>query len=119
MVKGRTRERRKYPRADIDFRGVIETAGQETIELRARNISATGMYFTLPVRLETFTEVAITVALPATDGGRGACFKCQGVIVRVDELDDGIYGVAVHFTFIEEDCRQAIISYVDHARRSD
>ncbi len=107
-------ERRRHPRAVIDYRGVLETAAGEQVKLRARNISASGIYFDAERRLAEFTEVSLIVALPAA-GGEPLEFSCAGVIVRVEENGPDAswpFSAAVHFTDIEDGNRQAISSYV-------
>jgi hypothetical protein len=107
-------ERRRYPRADIDYRGVLETAYAEKVNLRARNISASGIFFDADKRLEEFTVVSLVVVLPAAAGGEPLAFTCTGVIVRVDENKNAEwpFSAAVHFTVIEDYHRDAISGYV-------
>ena len=110
------KERRLYPRADIDFRGILDTADNDRINLRACNISASGVYLFADKKLAEFTEVSLLVLLPALNKGRPLSFRLTGVIVRVDERSGDNawpYGVAVHFTAIEENQRQSIREYVE------
>lgn len=109
-------ERRTYPRAAIDFRAVLETAAGGKVNLRARNISASGIYFEADARLNEFTEVTLVVSLPATGRLQAMVFRCEGIIVRVDETPGGgawPYAAAVHFTGIEALHQQAVSAYVE------
>jgi len=109
-------ERRRYPRAEIDFRGVLEAADGEEAQLRARNISASGIYFDADRRLAEFTEVSLVVRLPSVGNLPAAQFQCAGVIVRVEERAEDTpwpFGVAVHFTAIADLHRAAIVAYVE------
>jgi c-di-GMP-binding flagellar brake protein YcgR len=111
-------ERRRYPRARIDYKAVLETSSGESVNLRTRNISGSGIYFYAERRLTEFTEVSLTVALPPAGNAGELSFECTGVIVRVEdrgERGDWPFGAAVHFTEIDEDHREAICKYVDAA----
>lgn len=114
-------ERRKYPRARISYRGVLETANGGKILLRARNISASGIYFNAAGPVEEFTEVRIVVALPAVGSAEPLAFTCTGVIVRVEKNEDGDwpYSAAVHFTEIDDYHREAIARYVAAVSAAD
>ena len=109
-------ERRRYPRADVDYKGVLETASGDRVNLRTQNISGSGIYFYTEKRLTEFTEVSLTVSLPPVGKAEELSFRCAGVIVRVDERVDEpnwSFAAAVHFTGIDERHRAAICAYVD------
>lgn len=109
-------ERRRYPRADVDYKGVLETASGDKVNLRTQNISGSGIYFCTDKRLTEFTEVSLTVSLPPVGEAKGLSFRCAGVIVRVDEMagePDWPFAAAVHFTGIDRAHRAAICGYVD------
>jgi hypothetical protein len=109
-------ERRRYPRAVIDFRGILETVLGDRVELRARNVSGSGIYFDTEKRLSEFVEVSLQVWLPAIGGSAELCFRCGGVVVRVEEHGgegDWPFGAAVHFNDIDDEHRLAICGYVD------
>jgi hypothetical protein len=111
-----TVERRTNPRAGIDFRAVLETAAGDKINLRARNISASGIYFDVDSRLNEFTEVNLVVSLPAVGRLQALVFRCEGIIVRVEENPGGgswPYAAAVHFTGIDALHQQAVSAYVE------
>jgi hypothetical protein len=94
----------------------LEAADGEAVQLRARNISASGIYLDADRRLAEFTEVSLVVRLPAVGNLPAAQFQCAGVIVRVEERAEGAawpFGVAVHFTGITDLHRTAIIAYVE------
>jgi c-di-GMP-binding flagellar brake protein YcgR len=109
-------ERRRYPRAAIDYRGVLETTSGDEVNLRTRNISGSGIYFDAEKRLTDFTEVSLTVALPPVGTAKALSFSCRGVVVRVEVKRDDSgwpFSAAVHFTEIEERHRGAVCAYVD------
>ncbi len=109
-------ERRRSPRAALDYRGVLQTSTEGVVKLRARNISASGVYFDAEKKLPEFTEVSLEVHLPAVGKVKALSFRCAGVIVRVDyddRRDDLPYSAAVHFTDIDDAHRAAISAYVD------
>lgn len=109
-------ERRRYPRADIDYKAVLETASGDKVVLRTRNISGSGIYFYTEKKLTEFTEVLLDVSLPPVGGLGELSFQCAGVIVRVEEkgnASEWSSAAAVHFTGIDESYRKAICAYVD------
>ena len=122
-------ERRRYPRAAIDYRGVLETTSGDKVNLRTRNISGSGIYFDADKKLTDFTEVSLTVALPPAGTAKALSFRCRGVIVRVEASrgkKEWPFSAAVHFTEIDQRHREAVCAYVDavlterrKARRED
>lgn len=109
-------ERRRYPRAAIDYRGVLETTSGDKVNLRTRNISGSGIYFDAEKKLSDFTEVSLTIALPPVGTAKALSFRCRGVIVRVEVKRDKSgwpFSTAVHFTEIDERHREAVCAYVD------
>jgi hypothetical protein len=109
-------ERRRYPRAVIDYRGVLETVLGDRVDLRARNISGSGMYFDTAKQLTEFIEISLQVLLPSVGAGPELSFRCGGVVVRVEDHGsegDWPFGVAIHFNDIDEEHRQAVCAYVN------
>ena len=109
-------ERRRYPRAAIDYRAILQTTADGLVKLRARNISASGLFIDAEKKLTEFTEVSLDVHLPAVCEVRPLSFKCAGVIVRVDVnegRDDWPFSAAIHFTDIDTVHRAAISAYVE------
>jgi c-di-GMP-binding flagellar brake protein YcgR len=122
-------ERRRYPRAAIDYRGVLETTSGDKVNLRTRNISGSGIYFDADKSLTDFTEVSLTIALPPVGTAKALSFRCRGVIVRAEDSrgkKEWPFSAAVHFTEIDVGHREAVCTYVDavlaeqrKARRED
>lgn len=115
-MDGRGAERRRYPRAVIDYRGILETVLGERVDLRARNISGSGMYFDTAKQLTEFIEISLQVLLPSVGSGPGLSFRCGGVVVRVEDHgrgDEWPFGAAVHFNDIDEEHRRAVCAYVN------
>ena len=109
-------ERRRHPRADVEYKAVLETASGEKVSLRTRNISGSGIYFYAEKRLTEFTEVSLAISLPSVGKMKELSFRCPGVIVRVEEgadMADWPFAAAIHFTGLEESHRAAICAYVD------
>ncbi len=109
-------ERRRHPRADVEYKAVLETASGEKVNLRTQNISGSGIYFYAERKLTEFTEVSLEVSLPAVGKMKELSFRCPGVIVRVDEGADASewpFAAAVHFTDIDDSHLAAICEYVD------
>jgi hypothetical protein len=109
-------ERRRYPRAVIDYRGILETVLGERVDLRARNISGSGMYLDTARELTEFIEISLQVLLPSVGAAPELSFRCGGVVVRVEDHgreDEWPYGAAIHFNDIDEDHRRAVCAYVN------
>lgn len=109
-------ERRRYPRADVDYKAVLETASGDEVALRTRNISGSGIYFYTEKKLTEFTEVLLNVSLPPVGTAEELSFRCTGVIVRVEDKGNASrwsFAAAVHFTGIDEGHRKAVCAYVD------
>lgn len=58
----------------------------------SRDISSTGIYFTVPVSVTKNETLHMTIKL-----NKDAVVQCEGKVIRTDKQDDG-YGVAVQFT---------------------
>ena len=109
-------ERRRYPRADVDYKVILETASGDEVVLRTRNISGSGIYFYTRMKLTEFTEVLLDVSLPPVGGAGELSFQCAGVIVRVEDKGNASewpFAAAVQFSGIDESYRKAICAYVD------
>lgn len=109
-------ERRRYPRADVDYKAVLETASGDKVVLRTRNISGSGIYFYTEKKLTEFTEVLLDLSLPPVGVAGELSFQCAGVIVRVEDkgnASEWSFAAAVHFTGIDESYRTAVCAYVD------
>lgn len=108
-------ERRRYPRAVIDYRGILETVLGERVDLRARNISGSGMYLDTTKQLTEFIEISLQVLLPSVGSAPELSFRCGGVVVRVEDHGLGSewpFGAAIHFNDIDEEHRRAVCAYV-------
>jgi len=100
----------------------METADGERVLLRARNISASGIYFDAAGPVREFAEVRLVVALPAVGRAEPLAFTCTGVIVRVvanEGRDEWPFSAAVHFTVIDDVHREAIARYVAAAAEAE
>ena len=109
-------ERRRYPRAVIDYRGVLETVLGERVDLRGRNISGSGMYLDTSKQLTEFIEISLQVLLPSVGSAPELSFRCGGIVVRVEDHGgegDWPFGAAVHFNDIDDEHRRAVCAYVD------
>ncbi len=58
----------------------------------SRDISSTGIYFTVPGSMKKNETVHMTIKL-----GKESVVQCEGKVIRADKQDEG-YGVAVQFT---------------------
>ncbi len=81
----------------VKFGGVYESMAE------AANISARGMLFLLPTRLEIGTAVELVFRLPRNViGVEGVWLRCPAEVVRVDEgLPEGKFGIAARIKSYE------------------
>jgi hypothetical protein len=75
----------------VKFGGIYEDAAEAT------NISARGMFFALPKRLDAGTPIELVFRLPRhVIGVDGIWLRCTAEVVRVQEgLPEGKFGIAV------------------------
>lgn len=77
-------------------------------EVRHVNVSASGIRFRLDEKVDPGDTVEIKMLLPTCPP---TGIITYGTVVRVKELEDGQYEVALHFTDIEDEVRDEIIQY--------
>jgi c-di-GMP-binding flagellar brake protein YcgR len=107
----RFEERRRYPRAEISLNGVLVGGDNREIEITSVNVSESGMLITAREPLEEFTVISAVMRLPGPDNGReGTEVYCEGVVVRIeyDNASECPYRIAVHFSRLDSDAREAI-----------
>jgi hypothetical protein len=81
----------------VKFGGIYESPAE------ASNISARGMFFALPQRLEIGTAIELVFRLPRhVIGVDGIWLRCPAEVVRVQEgLPEGRFGIAAKITSYE------------------
>jgi len=76
--------------------------GTHKVETVSADISASGIYFLLPERVEIGSQLGIEFALSPLIAGSRVLVCCRGMVVRVDESDaPGRIGVAVRLETCE------------------
>jgi PilZ domain len=105
-------ERRGQPRASLDT-SVIAFIGDERIECRAVDISATGMALLCPVVRPNGQFMRINFALPSR--GAAQWLDADGVVARVTRVEQGVL-LGVQFLVIEDRAAQEVHAYVEFTR---
>ena len=83
-----------------------------------RDISLSGVCFTINESVEFMTRLMMTLIFPAGHGSPNESERiesCEGAVVRCEPADsdkDSLYEVAVFFTHLEESTKEAIERYV-------
>ena len=119
MVSTRS-ERRSHPRREVAVDGHIAChVGGQSVALRTRNISYSGLYCHVPRYLAPFTRVNVAMALPLHEGKNrphNETFAIEGVVVRTEPEEEtaGVddYRVAIFFSGITEEARRLLARYV-------
>ena len=94
-------DRRVAERFTIPFKGtVIFTVGdaQDQREITVKNISAYGAYFSANLRPDVSDSVTLHLPVEASDGP----FEATATVVRVEEVSENIFGIAVKFEKIPD-----------------
>ncbi|MBC8073548.1 MAG: PilZ domain-containing protein, partial [Deltaproteobacteria bacterium] len=108
-------ERRGQPRAALEST-VIAFIGDERIECRAIDISATGIALLAPVVRPSGQFLRVNFALPG--GGAPKWFDADGVVARVARVEDGVL-LGVQFLVIEDRAAREVHAYVEFTRDSN
>ena len=85
----------------------VTRSGIAEAETESRDISSTGIYFSLPIPVERGTAVEIMMTLPHQVTGNGQTrVRCHGRILRTDALGESRVGVATqieNYQFVRDD----------------
>ena len=116
MKKHKGSERRKYPRANADFS--IKFAGKESgIVARVENISCSGAYCVVNEFIPLYTRLQLKLFIPSAKDKAEEKINCEGVIVRIKEMEakekGSAFHIAIFFSQIEEQKREKIAGYVE------
>jgi hypothetical protein len=118
IMAGPKKERRKEPRArgKVGLRVGVESM---TPSADIKNISLSGICFTVGKPLEFMTKLMMTLIFPSDTSSAkasGGAIQCEGAVVRCEPVasgEDDSYEVAVFFTHLEEIAKAAIEEYVN------
>ncbi len=105
-------ERRRYARSRRGFPAAIDDGGPGVLN-HIDNISANGVLCHTIKPIPLMTRMSIALELPKPVDRR---IECEGIVVRCDphEMGDDHFKVAILYTKIAEDDREAIASFVQH-----
>jgi len=110
-------ERRKQPRAK-GTAGLMVGLKSQTPGTDIRNISLSGLCFTVEKPIEFMTQLIMTLIFPteiASARESNGAVQCEGAVVRCEPLGSDTsnsYEVAVFFTHLEDGAKAAIEEYV-------
>jgi len=115
-----TKERRRAPRvvAKLAMQIAGESGEATVLTTESINLSAGGLQFQSKLSIAPLTKVALTLLLPPFGRRlrRGRVVQCQGVIVRVAEVErprqKRKFELACSFTDISEEDRELVEQYV-------
>lgn len=89
-------------------------SGIAEAETESRDVSSTGIYFSLPIPVERGTAVEIVITLPHEVTGHGQTrVRCHGRILRADAFGESRVGVATqieHYQFVRGDETEQTLS---------
>jgi hypothetical protein len=105
-------ERRRYPRSRRGIQAVVEDGGPGVLN-HIDNISGSGIMCHTVRPIPLMTKMSMSLELPKPIDHR---ISCEGVVVRCDPdpQGDDNFKVAILYTTISEDDRDAIQSFVEH-----
>jgi len=105
-------ERREYPRSKSGFHIRPPKNVHEAIQ-HVDNISENGILFHTNQALSIMTKLEVNLDIPEPSGKH---ITAEGVVVRCDsdKSSEGEYKVALLFTHISDEDREAIGHYVNH-----
>ncbi|MBU4345788.1 MAG: PilZ domain-containing protein [Candidatus Omnitrophica bacterium] len=115
MKKRSAAERRQHPRVETSLGFNVVANGYDFIT-NTQNISCVGAYCHVDKYIPPFTRVAVKLALPVANNGRGGenCdIECKGVIVRTEDGKEGGFNIAIFFNQIQNDQRKKITEYIN------
>lgn len=110
-----TNERRRAVRAPAKLAMEIQLSGGRQARVESINVSANGVYFSSPTRIEPLTKLGITLLLPGADGDATSReVACEGVVVRAEPETsrEKSYEIACYFTSISPDDKDHLESYI-------
>ncbi len=115
-------EKRKFPR--INKRMVFKIESEEGPVARAEtiNLSCSGVYCKVSKHIPLMSNLRIVFALIYGNGLDGVEYvKCEGVVVRVEEVlpQSNGYHIAIFFNEIEDSERNKIFDFIEKHRNSD
>ena len=113
------KERRKQLRAK-GAEGLTVGVESQAPGVPVRDISLSGISFTLDAPVEFMTRLMMTLVFPSgraseRQASAPAGVQCEGAVVRCDPVRDGRedrYDVAVFFTHLKDSAKEAIEEYV-------
>jgi hypothetical protein len=112
LVRYSGQERRRYARSRRGFPAVVDAGGPGVLN-HIDNISANGVLCHTIKPIPLMTKMSMALELPRPSSRR---IDCEGIVVRCEPHDHGDdhFKVAILYTKINEDDRDAIYAFVEH-----
>ncbi len=106
-------ERRRYPRSRRALHAQVDGGGPGVLN-HIDNISATGVLCHTVRPIPLMTRMSIALDLPHRHTPHR--IECEGVVVRCEphEQGDDHFKVAILFTRLTDEDREAIVAFVEH-----
>lgn len=111
-LHSRSDDRRRFPRSRRGFTAIQEHNEAATLN-HVDNISANGVLCHTSEPIPLMTKMRMALDLPKPVSKR---VECEGIVVRCDPHEQGEnhYKVAILYTKVSEEDRQAIDKFVQH-----
>lgn len=113
MIRHKKIERRLYPRIEqqLPLKIVADGYGLATT---TRNVSCVGAYCHVDRYIPPFTKIIAKLTLPLVAKNRKDNYnlECKGVVVRVEDENNGGFNIAIFFNEIKNNQRHKISQYV-------
>ena len=105
-------ERRRYRRSRRAVSAVVDEGGPGVLN-HIDNISANGVLCHTVKPVPLMTKLSVVLELPRPSGHR---VECEGIVVRCDpdERGDDHFKVAIIYTKVSDEDREAIETFVEH-----
>lgn len=114
MIKARKdKERRSHPRLENNIPIKISQENGDIVT-ETGNISRSGIYCRVERQVEPMTKFKVQLLLPIKKGGKDTSKKisCEGIVVRVEPVNNGQYNIAIFFSDITQRDAETIADYV-------
>ena len=107
-------EKRRHPRLERNIHVKISCEHGDILT-ETKNLSCSGAFCRMNQRLEPMTKLKVQWFLPLRKNNKVATkrISCEGVIVRVQAVQDGYYDTAIFFSTIAPKDSRTIHEYIE------
>lgn len=113
MLKRISKERRISPRIELELPLKIAVNGYR-FETSTQNVSNAGAYCHINRYIPPFTKLAVKMILPIVNNNKKeeCTVDCKGVIVRINDVAEGGFNIAIFFNEIKALHKEKISKYI-------